>query len=153
MLNQIKLNIGRHICLSVYLCLYKKAYLCASDFLWEKAKTYTLKFSIVVRWRRLCENTSKTVSSANKWKEWKVVQPKKREITKKNVSVPILFLYFKSYSCKMLIYSILLYIKITFTRFPKVRIIKWSPNHKTHLFTIEEICNKDTQKIGIDIIR
>ncbi|WP_229068322.1 hypothetical protein, partial [Bacteroides uniformis] len=46
--NQIKLNIGRHICLSVYLCLYKKAYLCASDFLWEKAKTYTLRFSIVV---------------------------------------------------------------------------------------------------------
>lgn len=117
MLNQIKLNIGRHICLSVYLCLYKKAYLCASDFLWEKAKTYTLKFSIVVRWRRLCENTSKTVSSANKWKEWKVVQPKKREITKKNVSVPILFLYFESYLCKILIYSILLYIKITFSRF------------------------------------
>ena len=40
-----------------------------------------------------------------------------------------------------------------FIRFPKVRIIKWSPNHKTHLFTTEEICNKDTQNIGIDIIR
>ena len=117
MLNQIKLNIGRHICLSVYLCLYKKAYLCASDFLWEKAKTYTLRFSIVVWGRRLCENTSKTVSSANKWKEWKVVQPKKRGITKKNVSVPVLFLYFESSLCKMFIYSILLYIKITFTRF------------------------------------
>lgn len=117
MLNQIKLNIGRHICLSVYLCLYKKAYLCASDFLWEKAKTYTLKFSIIVRGRRLCENTSKTVSSANKWKEWKVVQPKKREITKKNVSVPVLFLYFESCLCKMFIYSILLYIKTTFSRF------------------------------------
>ena len=118
MLNQIKLNIGRHICLSVYLCLYKKAYLCASDFLWEKAKTYTLKFSIIVRGRILCENTSKTVSSANKWKEWKVVQPKKREITKKNVSVPVLFLYFESCLCKMFIYSILLYVKITFSRFP-----------------------------------
>ena len=117
MLNQIKLNIGRHICLSVYLCLYKKAYLCASDFLWEKAKTYTLEFSIIVRGRRLCENTSKTVSSANKWKEWKVMQPKKREITKKNVSVPVLFLYFKSYLYKTLIYSVLSYIKITFTRF------------------------------------
>ena len=117
MLNQIKLNIGRHICLSVYLCLYKKAYLCASDFLWEKAKTYTLRFSIIVRGWRLCENISKMVSSANKWKEWKVVQPKKREITKKNVSVPILFLYFESYSCKILICSILLYVKITFHRF------------------------------------
>lgn len=117
MLNQIKLNIGRHICLSVYLCLYKKAYLCASDFLWEKAKTYTLEFSIIVRGRRLCENTSKTVSSANKWKEWKVMQPKKREITKKNVSVPVLFLYFKSYLYKTLIYSVLSYIKITFYRF------------------------------------
>ena len=117
MLNQIKLNIGRHICLSVYLCLYKKAYLCASDFLWEKAKTYTLEFSIIVRGRRLCENTSKTVSSANKWKEWKVMQPKKREITKKNVSVPVLFLYFKSYLYKTLIYSVLSYIKITFSRF------------------------------------
>ena len=117
MLNQIKLNIGRHICLSVYLCLYKKAYLCASDFLWEKAKTYTLKFSIIVRGRRLCENTSKTVSSANKWKEWKVVQPKKQEITKKNVSVPILFLLIDDCLCKTLIYSILLYIKITFSRF------------------------------------
>lgn len=117
MLNQIKLNIGRHICLSVYLCLYKKAYLCASDFLWEKAKTYTLRFSIVVWGRRLCKNTSKTVSSANKWKEWKVVQPKKREITKKNVSVSVLFLYFESCLCKIFIYSILPYIKITFNRF------------------------------------
>ena len=26
------------------------------------------------------------------------------------------------------------------------------PNHKTYPFTTEEICNKDTQNIGIDII-
>ena len=45
------------------------------------------------------------------------MQPKKREITKKNVSVPVLFLYFKSYLYKTLIYSVLSYIKITFTRF------------------------------------
>ena len=46
------------------------------------------------------------------------MQPKKREITKKNVSVPVLFLYFKSYLYKTLIYSVLSYIKITFSRFP-----------------------------------
>lgn len=45
------------------------------------------------------------------------MQPKKREITKKNVSVSVLFLYFESCLCKMFIYSILPYIKITFTRF------------------------------------
>ena len=45
------------------------------------------------------------------------MQPKKREITKKNVSVPVLFLYFKSYLYKTLIYSVLSYIKITFSRF------------------------------------
>jgi len=44
------------------------------------------------------------------------MQPKKREITKKNVSVPVLFLYFKSYLYKTLIYSVLSYIKITFSR-------------------------------------
>ena len=45
------------------------------------------------------------------------MQPKKREMTKKNVSVSVLFLYFESCLCKMFIYSILPYIKITFTRF------------------------------------
>jgi len=44
------------------------------------------------------------------------VQPKKQEITKKNVSVPILFLLIDDCLCKTLIYSILLYIKITLTR-------------------------------------
>ena len=48
------------------------------------------------------------------------MQPKKREITKKNVSVPVLFLYFKSYLYKTLIYSVLSYIKITFTRFNRI---------------------------------
>lgn len=38
-------------------------------------------------------------------------------MTKKNVSVSVLFLYFESCLCKMFIYSILPYIKITFTRF------------------------------------
>jgi len=48
------------------------------------------------------------------------VQPKKREITKKNVSVSVLFLYFESCLCKIFIYSILPYIKITFTRFYRI---------------------------------
>ena len=48
------------------------------------------------------------------------MQPKKREITKKNVSVSVLFLYFESCLCKIFIYSILPYIKITFSRFLKV---------------------------------
>lgn len=39
-------------------------------------------------------------------------------MTKKNVSVSVLFLYFESCLCKMFIYSILPYIKITFSRFP-----------------------------------
>lgn len=55
-----------------------------------------------------CEQMKRMKSSATK----------KTGNHEKNVSVPVLFLYFESYLCKMLIYSVLLYIKITFTRFP-----------------------------------
>ena len=56
------------------------------------------------------------------------MKKKKREITKKNVSVPVLFLYFKSYLYKTLIYSVLSYIKITFSRFLLCRFAALPPH-------------------------
>ena len=69
-------------------------------------------------WRqRLCKKVGKRTSSVNNWKEWKVVQAKKTGNRKKDVFVSILFLYLEKYLYKILIYSMLLYIKITFSRF------------------------------------
>lgn len=45
------------------------------------------------------------------------MQAKKTGNRKKDVFVPILFLYFDKYLYKILIYNVLLYIKITFSRF------------------------------------
>lgn len=45
------------------------------------------------------------------------MQAKKTGNRKKDVFVPILFLYFDKHLYKTLIYSVLLYNKITFTRF------------------------------------
>ena len=45
------------------------------------------------------------------------MQAKKTGNRKKDVFVPILFLYFDKYLYKILIYNVLLYIRITFTRF------------------------------------
>ena len=46
---------------------------------------------------------------------------KKTGNRKKDVFVPILFLYFDKYLYKILIYNVLLYSKITFSRFAKSR--------------------------------
>ena len=45
------------------------------------------------------------------------MQAKKTGNRKKDVFVPILFLYLEKHLYKILIYNMLLYIKITFTRF------------------------------------
>ncbi len=57
-----------------------------------------------------------------------------REITKKNVSVSVLFLYFESCLCKIFIYSILPYIKITFNQFCKIAERKISTGHTDDLY-------------------
>lgn len=49
------------------------------------------------------------------------MQAKKTGNCKKDVFVPILFLYLEKHLYKILIYNMLLYIKITFTRFRKAR--------------------------------
>lgn len=87
------------------------------DVPWKKIEVCTLRFAMLVWRQRLCKKVGKRTSSVNNWKEWKVVQAKKTGNRKKDVFVPILFLYLEKHLYKILIYNMLLYIKITFTRF------------------------------------
>lgn len=79
-------------------------------------------------WRqRLCKKIGKRTSSVNNWKEWKVVQAKKTGNRKKDVFVPILFLYFGKYLYKILIHNVLLYSKITFSRYINKKTVTMTP--------------------------